>query len=101
MTISSGGRIAQRLWLGGVAFSLMTVGSLAEAGIGGGDTRVARAPVTGGSELDVLGPVAKADATSATLVVAGQTVRVSASTKLTAEVKIGGPNTFEFSLSTN
>ena len=80
MKMSIHGRSGQRLRLSGVAFCLLSASALSEAGIGGSDRLLARAP-----ELDVLGLVGATDTASGTLTVSGQTVRVTAGTKLTSE----------------
>ena len=80
MKISIHARAGRRLRLSGVAVCLLSASAMSDAGIGGSDRLLARAP-----ELDVLGLVGATDAASGTLTVSGQTVHVTAGTKLISE----------------
>jgi hypothetical protein len=75
----------RRPWLSGTVVGVFVLGSaIARAGIGGGDF-AARLQGVGAGDLDVLGVVEGADPSTSTVEVSGQTIRLSANTRLTSE----------------
>jgi len=81
MKMSIHGRLARRPLVTGAAVCLLSVGTTAFAGIVGGDLRV-KMQSADGRDLDVLGLVANTDEASGSLVVSGQTVRLTSTAKL-------------------
>lgn len=76
----------QRAWLSGTVACVVSLGSaVAQAGISGGDSFAVMAGISGGDSdnLDVVGVVESTN--SSGVAVSGQTVRLSAGTKVTAE----------------